>query len=268
MKSRVSLVLAFIVLAPVFVAAQNQPSRAKKRNEAQQPPPPAPINVNCNCTKQTDDSKDKPQGWHKLVTWPEGIATLALIFTLGAIVWQAVETHRSTNAMRRNIALQFRPKLIVRKVELERSAEGNPVRIKYAVANTGGTDARILRIQGSVDYADVPGFWGNPSKGQRMTPPAYSQQIDSVKPTVLIAGEERHLTLELDPTIIEKIKFVEMRMKSNVTNPQLVGLISLLADIQYSDDVGIKRKTGIWRTLDIETSRFTAIEDAEYEYQD
>lgn len=98
MKTRVSLIFTVVTFAPIFVAAQNQPSTAQSRQNAQQANPPAPISVNCDCTNKAEDSKNQPQGWHKFVTWPEGIATWALIFTLGAIVWQAVEVRRSVNA--------------------------------------------------------------------------------------------------------------------------------------------------------------------------
>jgi hypothetical protein len=43
-------------------------------------------------------ANDGPHGWLKFVTWPEGITAWAIIFTLGAIVWQAVETRRTAQA--------------------------------------------------------------------------------------------------------------------------------------------------------------------------
>lgn len=100
MKTRIFVVFVFIVLTPVLVAVQNQPSGTKNRKDAQQANPTTPISVDCNCAPQADDSKHKPQGWHRFVTWPEGIATWALIFTLGAIAWQSIETRRATNSQR------------------------------------------------------------------------------------------------------------------------------------------------------------------------
>jgi hypothetical protein len=94
---RIFVVTAILAFAPIAVAVQNQPSGPQDRKTTQQTTPAAPVAVNCNCTAQTDNSKNKPRGWHKLITWPEGVATWALILTLGAIVWQAVEVRRSVN---------------------------------------------------------------------------------------------------------------------------------------------------------------------------
>src|SRR5580658_3991822 len=95
---RIFVVIAILALAPVTMAVQNQPYGAEDRKDTQQATPAGPISVNCNCTAQKDNSEDKPQGWHKLVTWPEGIATWALILTLLAIVWQAVISRKSADA--------------------------------------------------------------------------------------------------------------------------------------------------------------------------
>jgi hypothetical protein len=54
-----------------------------------------------------------------------------------------------------------------------------------------------------------------------------SQQFDIHEPITLKAGEAKELTLELDATIFEKIRFIEARRSSYVTNPQLVGLVIL-----------------------------------------
>lgn len=94
------MVVAILALTPAAMAIQYQPSAAQEGKTAQQANPTTPISVNCDCTAQTDDSKNKPQGWHKLVTWPEGIATWALIATLIAIIVQSTEMRRATNSQR------------------------------------------------------------------------------------------------------------------------------------------------------------------------
>src|SRR5271166_6400035 len=106
MKTRIMVVFAAVILAPIFVTAQNQPSGEQKGQDAQQSNPSAPISVDCNCATQTEGGKNNPQGWHKLVTWPEGIATWALMFTLGAIIWQSCETRRAAGAANKSIHLQ------------------------------------------------------------------------------------------------------------------------------------------------------------------
>ena len=85
MKGAIILVI-IISFAPVAMAVDNQPASAQNGRKAENASPPPTISVNCNTCAQTDQSKDQPKGWHKLVAWPEGIATIALILTLGAIV--------------------------------------------------------------------------------------------------------------------------------------------------------------------------------------
>lgn len=53
-------------------------------------------------TYNENSTTEKPHGWHKLVTWPEGITAWAIMFTLGAIAWQAWETRKATTAGRRS----------------------------------------------------------------------------------------------------------------------------------------------------------------------
>ncbi len=122
MKTGIAVVFAVIVLTPILVAIQNQPSRTQDRKAAQQATPATPVSVNCNCTTKTENGQDKPQGWHKFVAWPEGIATWALILTLGAIWWQSWETRKSAKAAKDGVEMQIskeraRIKIIVQDVK-------------------------------------------------------------------------------------------------------------------------------------------------------
>lgn len=96
-----SMIFAIVaILTPISMSAQKQHPSNQHQRDAQQASQPIAITTNCNCTSHDQNDKDKPHGWHKLVTWPEGVATWALILTLGAIVWQSVETRRATNSQR------------------------------------------------------------------------------------------------------------------------------------------------------------------------
>jgi len=79
-------VLFAICLAPVAMPRQKQTPARERQREAQQPPPAITVTTNENSAYDKQRSADKPQGWHKFVTWPEGIVTWAIILTLGAIV--------------------------------------------------------------------------------------------------------------------------------------------------------------------------------------
>jgi hypothetical protein len=152
MKTWVVFVFTLIALVPVSVAVQNQPAGAKNRQNTQQAAPPVPVSVNCNCTTKADDGKDKPQGWHKLVTWPEGIATWALILTLGAIVWQAIVGRAAASAALKQVNYMVsseRAWVMDTTVVLSSGAKDKPegseqVFIQCAAGNEGRTPARVL----------------------------------------------------------------------------------------------------------------------------
>jgi len=50
------------------------------------------------CEEESNSPSDYLPWGYKLVAWPEGIATWAFLATLGAIIWQAVETRRAATA--------------------------------------------------------------------------------------------------------------------------------------------------------------------------
>jgi hypothetical protein len=144
MGTRVMFVFAVIVLAPIFVTAQNQPSGAQNRQKAQPANPVPPLSVNCNCVTQTDESKDKPHGWYKLVTWPEGIATWAVILTLGAIVWQSWETKKAAQAARDGVELQInKERARVRIIVNDPILSPNNAGVHWTLENYGTTYAFI-----------------------------------------------------------------------------------------------------------------------------
>jgi hypothetical protein len=167
---RIFVVVAIFALAPVTVAIQNQPSGAQERKGTQQASPATPVSVNCNCTNQADDSKNKPQGWHKLVTWPEGIATWALILTLGAIVCQSIETRKAVKAANAQIRMmkdKERARIVVdgppSKLNLDDGpewTEGMNVvysGTKITIENLGGTNAFNVTARAEII--------GTPSRG-------------------------------------------------------------------------------------------------------
>ena len=147
MKAGIIVVLAVIVAAPIFVSAQNEASGTQRRENKQQPKSTSPISVNCNCTSETNDGKDKPQEWHKLVTWPEGIGTWALILTLGGILWQAKVSGTAARAAMQNIELYIskeRARLRVGMKPLVFPDKPDPAyTVDFTVSIYGPTDAFI-----------------------------------------------------------------------------------------------------------------------------
>jgi|SRR5208282_1474310 len=194
-----------------------------------------------------------------------GAGTLILLW------WQAKKTAESTAAMRKNIALQFRPKLIVRKVVLEAGT------IRYTIANTGGTTARIVHIHALADYVHLDRrtdqVANRPAgtaltRGQIIRPPEYTQEFDLRDQPVFEAGEDQDLHLNLDQTSTEIVDHLRDRNAHGMTNPQLTGAYSIRGEIEYCDEIGIKRKTGFLRRLNIESKNFLPADNPDYEYVD
>jgi hypothetical protein len=166
-----------LLIAPVSVATQNQPSSNAHRQNAEHANPATPVSVNCNCQTQADNSKNNPPGWHKFVTWPEGIATWALIFTLAAIAWQAVETRRSVEAT----ANAQRSWLLVTSVE---NPDLQQVWINKAIVHlkvVGSSPLRALEaklvyaVLSSRPYGAPEGFYKQPDLPEQ---PNYGEPLD------------------------------------------------------------------------------------------
>jgi hypothetical protein len=98
-----ALLLAFAVpTMPGQQKASGQQDARKSQRDAKTADFPASPVTNNQATSYYEQPRDnKPQGWHKLVAWPEGITAWLLMLTLGAIIWQSSETRRSANAAKK-----------------------------------------------------------------------------------------------------------------------------------------------------------------------
>ncbi|HEY4904616.1 MAG TPA: hypothetical protein VIH89_14175 [Candidatus Sulfotelmatobacter sp.] len=101
MNKRLAIIAILVTLTPAAVACQQQVSTYERQREAQQATQPSSAITKDSSTHYQQPRDDKPQGWHKFVTWPEGVTTWAILFTLGAIAWQAIETRRAAQATAR-----------------------------------------------------------------------------------------------------------------------------------------------------------------------
>jgi hypothetical protein len=159
------------------MTAQNQPSGANKRHNAQQAIPTAPISVNCTCASQAGDSENKPQGWHKLVTWPEGIATWALILTLAVLIWQAILTRIAARAASSNVELYMskeRARLRIKMKPLVLPSEIDTFNtVDFTVSVYGQTDAFVTDSL-CVAYIFPWGVFNNPELRDKIMFPIHS----------------------------------------------------------------------------------------------
>jgi hypothetical protein len=82
---------------------KQQQSSSAHQPSAQQVNPPCPTaTADQSSTKHEQEDKKKVHGWHKFVTWPESITAWAIMFTLGAIIWQAIASSTAAKAALRS----------------------------------------------------------------------------------------------------------------------------------------------------------------------
>ena len=245
------------------MASQNQPSGTQKRENAQQAIPATPVNVNCNCTNQTDSGHDKPQGWYKLVTWPEGVATWALIFTLGAICWQSWETRRS-------VAVGLRPKLIIRGIEFlpgEQWTAAEPAKsfwhIRICIANSGGSPAKV--VESNLTFAEEKDF----SDGLKIILPPfprYSAEGLSFGSFPITAGQHINRDIKLSEEMSAAFGWRENLRTNDREVPYAA--IFWWGFVRYEDSGGVNRTTGFGFRYDVKADRFSRMSEPEYNYSD
>ena len=173
--------------------------------------------------------------------------------------------------MHRSLVFQLRPKLIVRQMLLnldENSPEAPKWNIIGAIFNSGGTRTVIKKIRTIVSYNVEPHVRQQGGKMVEIGPKPCRQEINIVDEIVLQAGDSKDFTLNLNSEINDRITYLADCAKGHLTNPQLVGLISLRGEIEYFDEIGTRRPVGISRELDFPSKRFTISDDSDFEYAD
>jgi hypothetical protein len=117
----------------------------------------APVTVvnNCNpATQGEQKASSSPTGRGPIGgNVPDWILAIVGVFTFIAVWRQSVQTGRSAKAaeesaraVRDGIVLAYRPRLVIRSIELHLGSiltQDDPTKIKYVLANVGGTQATI-----------------------------------------------------------------------------------------------------------------------------
>ena len=199
---------------------------------------------------------------------PEWWLVLLGFFTLVLIWWQAKKTAEATEAMHKNITLQFRPRLEVRAMvlipgdyipvagqSLEQEAEGE-WKIEYVVANVGGTPAYVTgsNLTLVVPEGELPAF------------PPYNNERDSLGCFSVKPGEHTHRAMTLhDDTDMWRFRMLRQQVQGGSTS---TGNLFCLGFLQYRDEIGTSRRTAFCRRYDAQTQRFDRIENSDHEYVD
>jgi hypothetical protein len=144
-----TFVLILLGLAVLSASHQRYPSR--NQEGPTQPPAVSPFASNQpQPQKETAESHNKMEWLYVLISWPEGITTLSVILTLGAIVWQSSETRsaaqialRAANIMDETAKRQLRAYMCFRQGRVFVD-DKNSARAAIELENTGQTPAHAL----------------------------------------------------------------------------------------------------------------------------
>jgi hypothetical protein len=110
--------------------------------------------------QNTEKGKPNPPWWHEFFAWPEGITALLIMFTLGAIIWQAWETRKAAEAAGRNIEVFIasqQPQIVVIAHEdpTQDLASDTP-RVQMELTNRGPTTALGLFYEWWIEIMPFP----------------------------------------------------------------------------------------------------------------
>jgi len=172
--SVITMLLAFAVPPmPGEHQPRSQQRASQSQGHANQPDlPPASVTNNQPTCYYEEHTSDKPQGWHKLIAWPEGITTWAIMLTLGAIVWQTWETRKAAKGAGESAAAAIiqtktmkdreRARLSILSVFTPllayntRTGIGEiPLKITMLIINDGNSWAFNIRAEGHFDIEEI-----------------------------------------------------------------------------------------------------------------
>lgn len=148
MYKALGMIVLLLGLSILAATHQQDPSHDKERptepsTGAVSAPNPPPNQTQPK--QERTERQEEIERLYEFVRWPEGITALAIILTLGAIVWQSDETRRSAKAMEQSVmayAASQAPQIVV-------SSHGDPrkdlfsdtPRVVVEIRNNGPTAA-------------------------------------------------------------------------------------------------------------------------------
>lgn len=153
---------------------------------------------NSDNSYRTDECQDPKQympWWYVLIAWPDGITVWALLATLGAIVWQAVETRRAaTGAINAAEATQRSIELTIHMQRARMGIRVRPIKdipnaFEFHALNLGNTNAKIVYARGF--FAKLEG--GQPLPA---TPPYVAEEVRPRIITWVSPGGDFRLTMQ------------------------------------------------------------------------
>jgi hypothetical protein len=158
---------------------------------------------------------------------------------------------RQTEAIERNLILQFRPKIVARGGMLD---DG---KVWLKITNIGGSPARVVTCKIETvllaEGRDMRGYLKGPN--------------DIPAGTILSAGENKALTKQIDPDLLATISDID-KICREIPGSISTRQIYCAGKIEYADDLGITRTTGIYRRYKAGNGRFYPSDESDLEYAD
>jgi hypothetical protein len=248
--------------------SEKRPQSEHANDNAQSPEKPPTVVVQVAAPEANTDDPNAKENLE--IQRQLGAATVGLVivglFQVIIVGWQAVLLNGTLEAIKkqseianRTLEAQFRPKVIVRRIDVTKDNEDSPWNIEIHVENVGGTIAFVQESAFEIRWKVAVDPPHNPRK---------ILQIGSIEPFSLEAGGEHiaSITVADSSQFTSKISMIHLGIRDG--KPSMWS-IRLAAVIRYKYGSGtVARKTGICRRLAVETSSFVGVDDSEEEYQD
>jgi hypothetical protein len=266
MKALAILVVSIAVLLPIHGQEKTSKTTANKGipsnpHQPQFPPTTTIWNVvDQETTERQSDSPEKhPKNYLSRLFSPENLPNIGLFIVgfigIGSAISTLKKIERQTAATEKSLILQFRPKVIIRGghvVDADRLEEAT---MEFAITNIGASAATVLETELVAKLVNHP-------------TPTFSFFEQSFPISLLKLGPGMgHLhTVTLDKETTAAIQQMDFDHRNKSGEGKKTILFA--GTLQYRDELGILRRTGIFREYSAAKRRFVSLSDPDYEYAD
>jgi hypothetical protein len=173
-------------------------------------------------------------------------------------IFTAVSTlrkiERQTAATEKNLIMQFRPKVIIRGGFVDGVGQVEQAAMEFVITNIG---ANIAHVEATTFAARLVDY----SYGTcDLFAKSFSLPKMSLEP-----GEGHPHSFTMDKETTEALRIVD---RSHRYGTEEKKTIVFAGTIKYRDDLGVLRRTGIFRKYSAVEQRFVPHTDSDYEYAD
>lgn len=135
--------MIILLLGLGILSATHQRNPSIDKEHPREPSSGTPIAQ--NPSPNQSQKQEEMEWFYQFIQWPEGITTLAIILTLGAIIWQSDETRKAAQATKENVEMFAEsqgPQLVITSHnDPRKDIFASPARIQMELRNHGPTTA-------------------------------------------------------------------------------------------------------------------------------